>query len=130
MAQPESIRFKAAWVALAVEGLAVLGFGLAAVVWPGSSDAPYLQAIGAAAIGMGLFGILIATIPLRRRERWAWLALWYYPVFWTAHWLGGLPPGQDHIHQILFIVLSIASLLASINEIFPQGAGRARPNNP
>jgi hypothetical protein len=69
---------------------------------------------------MGLFGILITAVPFRRRERWAWWALWYYPLFWTAHLLGGLPPVQDHIHQILLIVLSLAALLISLSEFFPR----------
>ena len=41
----------------------------------------------------------------------AWLVLWFYPVFWLAHLLGKLPPGKDHVHQIVFIVLSLAGLL-------------------
>src|SRR4051812_7881881 len=71
----------------------------------------YLRAIGVALIGMGMFGLLITTIAYRRRERWAWFALWYYPVFWTVHLVGGLPPGTEHVHQIVFIVLSLAGLL-------------------
>jgi len=69
---------------------------------------------------MGLFGVMITIIPYKRRERWAWFTLWYYPIFWLAHLLGGLPPGQDHLHQIVFIVLSFVSLLISVNEFFPR----------
>jgi hypothetical protein len=77
-----------------------------------------------ASIGMGLFGVVITMIAYRRGERWAWFTLWYYPIFWIAHLLGGLPPGQDHIHQIVFIVLSLASLLVSVSEFFPRTAAR------
>jgi uncharacterized membrane protein HdeD (DUF308 family) len=121
MIQRESLLFKISWVSLAIIGVAIFVFGLIVAVWPGSSDPLFLRAIGVASIGMGLFGIMIAVIPYKRRERWAWFALWYYPIFWLAHFLGGLPPGQDHIHQIVFIVLSITGLLIPVSEFFPRG---------
>ena len=92
---------------------------------PTSNDPPYLRAIGVASIGMGMFGLLITTIAYRRRERWAWFALWYYPVFWTAHLVGGLPPGKEHVHQIVFIALSLAGLLLPVREFFPRRGARA-----
>jgi multisubunit Na+/H+ antiporter MnhB subunit len=82
MTQRASVLFKIAWISLVIIGVATLVFGLIATVVPASSDPPYLRAIGVASIGMGLFGLLITTIAYRRRERWAWFALWYYPVFW------------------------------------------------
>jgi hypothetical protein len=119
--KPEGIVFKITWIALAIIGVAILIFGLIVTVWPGSGNSLFLRAIGVASIGMGLFGVMITLIPYRRRERWAWFALWYYPVFWSAHLFGGLPPGDDHIHQIVFIILSLASLLLSISSFFPRG---------
>jgi hypothetical protein len=125
MTQRASVLFKIAWISLVIIGGATLVFGLIATVVPASSDPPYLRAIGVASIGMGLFGLLITTIAYRRRERWAWFTLWYYPVFWTAHLVGGLPPGQDHVHQIVFIVLSLAGLLLPVREFFPRRGARA-----
>lgn len=119
-----SIRFKIAWVSLAITGVAIFIFGLIVIVWPGSSNPSFLRAIGVASIGMGLFGVMITLNAYRRGERWAWFTLWYYPIFWSAHFLGGLPPGQDHIHQIVFIVLSLAGLLIPVNEFFPRGVSR------
>jgi uncharacterized membrane protein HdeD (DUF308 family) len=119
-----SVRFKIAWVSLAITGVAIFVFGLIVTVWPGSSNASFLRAIGVASIGMGLFGIMITVIAYRRGEQWAWFTLWYYPVFWLAHLLGGLPPGQDHIHQIVFIILSLLGLLIPVREFFPRGVGR------
>ncbi len=123
MMKPENPLFKAAWISLAVIGAAIFLFGLVAAVWPGPSDALYFRAIGVAYTGMGIFGILIAVIPYRRGERWAWFSLWFYPVFWSVHLLGNLPPGQDHIHQVVFIILSLASLLVSMPLFFPHGRG-------
>jgi hypothetical protein len=124
MTQRDSALFKTAWISLAIIGVAILLFGLVSALMPASGGPQYLRAIGVASIGMGLFGVLITTIAYRRRERWAWFVLWYYPLFWTWHLLGGLPPGKDHVHQVVFIVLSLAGLLLPVREFF--GRRRAR----
>ena len=124
MIKRERVLFKIAWVSLAITGVAILVFGLIATAWPASSDQSSLRAIGVASIGMGFFGVMITAIAYRLRERWAWFTLWYYPIFWIAHLLGGLPPGQEHVHQIVFIVLSLVGLLIPVGEFFPRGVGR------
>jgi hypothetical protein len=118
MTQRDSALFKTGWISLAIIGLAILLFGVISALMPASGGPPYLRAIGVASIGMGLFGLLITLIAYRRRERWAWFALWYYPLFWTWHLVGGLPPGKDHIHQVVFIVVSLAGLLLPVREFF------------
>jgi hypothetical protein len=124
MNQPESALFKVAWILLAITGAAIFVFGLIVAVWPGASNPLFLRAIGVASIGMGLFGVMITVIPYRHCERWAWFVLWYYPVFWSAHLLGGLPPGQEHVHQIVFIIISLAGLLLPMNAFFSRGTGK------
>jgi hypothetical protein len=79
MARQESLRFRVSWIALLVTGLATLAFGVV-VLLIRSSDEQYLRAIGAASIGMGLFGAMISVTAFRRRERWAFLSLCYYPI--------------------------------------------------
>jgi hypothetical protein len=37
-----------------------------------------------------------------------------------VHLVGGLPPGTEHVHQIVFIVLSLAGLLLPVREFFPR----------
>jgi hypothetical protein len=125
MTQRDNVLFKSGWISLAIIGLAILVFGLITALMPTSGGPPYMRTIGVASIGMGLFGFLITLIAYRRRERWAWFALWYYPVFWTAHLVGGLPPGKDHVHQIVFIVVSLAGLLLPVREFFPRRGTRA-----
>jgi hypothetical protein len=125
MTQRDRALFNTGWISLAIIGLAILVFGLITALMPTSSGGPpYLRAIGVASIGMGLFGLLITLIAYRRRERWAWFALWYYPLFWTAHLVGGLPPGKDHVHQVVFIILSLVGLLLPIREFFPRREAR------
>ncbi len=118
MTKPRGIAFNLAWILLTITGAAIFVFGLIIAVWPGLSDPGLARADGVASIGMGLFGMMITVSAYRRRERWAWVTLWYYPVFWLAHFLGGLPPGQDHIHQIVFIILSLIGLLVPVREFF------------
>jgi hypothetical protein len=125
MTQRPSTLFKTGWISLAIIGVAILAFGVISALMPASGDPPYMRAIGVASIGMGLFGLLITTIAYRRRERWAWFALWYYPLFWTAHLVGGLPPGRDHVHQVVFIILSLVGLLLPIREFFGRRGTRA-----
>ncbi|HEY0805046.1 MAG TPA: hypothetical protein VGD84_08280 [Pseudonocardiaceae bacterium] len=114
----ESLSVRVGWICLVVVSIGILGFGVVAALVPTASDDLLMRADGLASIGVGLFGGLLALVPFRRRERWAWWALWFYPVFWVAHLVGGLPPGKDHIHQVLFIVLSLAGLLVPAQEFF------------
>jgi hypothetical protein len=116
----ESLSVRVGWICLVVVSLGILGFGVVAALVPTAGDDLLMRADGLASIGVGLFGGLLALVPFRRRERWAWFALWFYPVFWVAHLVGGLPPGKDHIHQVLFIVLSLAGLLVPAQEFFQR----------
>ena len=84
------------WMCQTLVSAAILAFGIVVVLLPVEGGGLLLRADGLALIGVGLFGGLIAIIPFRRRERWAWWALWFYPVFWMVHLVGGLPPGKDH----------------------------------
>jgi succinate-acetate transporter protein len=109
-------------VCLVVVSVGILGFGVITVLRPVAGGDLLIVANGLASIGVGLFGGLIALIPFRRGERWAWSVLWFYPMFWVVHLVAGLPPGKDHIHQVVFIVLSVAGLLLAIGNM--TGAGR------
>jgi hypothetical protein len=117
-------RLDAARYALLIVGLAILLFGGVTIIVP-AEPVPYVRAIGVASIGMGLFGSAITMTAFRRRERWVWAALWYYPVFWLAHLLWDLPPGQDHVHQVVFIALSLAALLAATPDFSPRAGSAA-----
>jgi len=107
---------------LLVVSVGILAFGVVVAVVPMTGDVLLYRADGLALIEVGLFGGLLALVPFRGRERWAWFALWFYPVFWVAHLVGQLPPGKDHIHQVVFIVLSLAGLLVPVREFFRPGA--------
>jgi hypothetical protein len=108
------------WICLLLVGIGILTFGLVTAIVPTADDQPLMRADGVASTGLGLFGTLIAVIPYRRRERWAWFTLWFYPAFWVIHLVGRLPPGKDHTHQVVFIVLSLVGLLLPVRQFFPR----------
>ncbi|WP_460994193.1 hypothetical protein [Sinomonas soli] len=114
------------WIALAVVSLGIMGFGVVIAIAPMGADELLYRADGLASIGLGLLGGLLALIPYRRGERWAWVALWFYPVFWTIHLVAGLPPGKDHIHQVVFIALSLLGLLLPVRAFFPRSRTAVR----
>lgn len=119
----ETVQVRVGWICLVLVSLGILGFGLVEALAPVGGDSLLYRADGLASTGLGLFGGLLALVPFRRRERWAWFALWFYPVFWVVHWVGRLPPGKDHVHQAVFIVLSLVGLLFPVREFFRSGGG-------
>jgi hypothetical protein len=114
---------KISWISLLATGIGILGFGIIVTAYPqiaGPTEEGLLRAIGVATTGMGIFGVMITLRAYRRKEKWAWFTLWYYPIFWTIHLAGGLPPGNDHIHQIVFIVISLLGLLLPVRQFFSR----------
>ena len=75
--------------------------------------------MGTFMFGMGLFGIVLAAVPLRRRERWAWLVLWYVPVLFAVHGfvLGSFP------FDIAPLVLTASGLLLMARPVLGQRSG-------
>jgi hypothetical protein len=121
--QREMQILKISWIALLATGIGILGFGIIVTAFPqiaGPTEEELLRAIGVATTGMGIFGVMITLTAYRRREKWTWFTLWYYPIFWTIHLMGGLPPGNDHIHQIAFIVISLLGLLLPVRQFFSR----------
>jgi hypothetical protein len=113
------------WICLAVVSAGILGFGIVVAVAPPAGDALLYRTDALATAGLGLFGGLIAVVPF---QRWAWFTLWFSPLFWLAHLVFGLPPGTGHVHQVVFIVLSLTGLLAPARQFFPpacEGTGRS-----
>ena len=121
--QQEMRLLKISWISLLATGIGILGFGIIVTAYPqiaGPTEEGLLRAIGVATTGMGIFGVMITLRAYRRKEKWAWFTLWYYPIFWTIHLAGGLPPGNDHIHQIVFIVISLLGLLLPVRQFFSR----------
>ncbi len=121
--QQEMRLLKISWILLLATGIGILGFGIIVTAYPqiaGYTEEGLLRAIGVATTGMGIFGVMITLRAYTRKEKWAWFTLWYYPIFWIIHLAGGLPPGNDHIHQIVFIVISLLGLLLPSRQFFSR----------
>ena len=110
-------------ICLGIVSAGLLVFGAIVAAVPMGADVGLYRANGLATFGLGLFGGLLALVPYWRVERWAWYALWFYPLFWAAHLIGQLPPGTDHIHQVVFIALSLTGLLVPVRIFFPRAKG-------
>lgn len=85
---PSRSRTAASWVFVAVSVLsAVIAVSVYAPMDdPFESDAQVL--VATFGVGMAVLSAAVALIPFRRGERWAWGALWIWPVFFVAHTLG------------------------------------------
>jgi len=119
----QSMLLRISWMFLLITGLGILIFGILVATFPkiaGPYDLELIRALGVATTGMGFFGTVITLKSYRRKERWAWFTLWFYPIFWTLHLAGGLPPGNDHIHQVVFIVISVLGLILPFRNFFPR----------
>ena len=117
-----TVLMRIGWICLAIVSLGILAFGVIVITLPMGANQLLYTADGLACIGLGLYGGLLTLIPYRRRERWAWWALWFYPVFWAAHLILHLPPSTDHVHQYAFIVLSLIGLLLPLRPFFSRSS--------
>jgi hypothetical protein len=70
------------------------------------------------AAGMAILGIAISVTAFRRGQWWAWLALWYYPVFFVIH----VVAFGDIVPDGVFAVLAVIALLLAM----PRGALSSR----
>lgn len=66
--------------------------------------------------GMALFGSAITLIPLGKGERWAWVVMWYYPVFFLLHvgLLGTVIP------DLPLAAISVLALVALAPRTWPR----------
>src|SRR5215211_8026096 len=48
---------------------------------------PIMGALGTALVGFNILALVMALIPYRRGERWAWYTLWVLPMLWLSHFV-------------------------------------------
>lgn len=74
---------------------------------------------GLAFLGFGILVIVVASVPYRRGERWAWFVLWAVPAFMVGlliHELVG-----DFVHMpAMLLALSVAGLVLPYRVFFPS----------
>lgn len=66
--------------------------------------------------GLNLFALLILWIPFRHGERWAWTALWFYPVMFAWHYFHYAKGTRFSMVQIVYCILSSAALILTYSQ--------------
>jgi hypothetical protein len=134
-ARPARSSVTYAWIPLALVTLLILliaGSGEQGLVARGSvwhafttlplfiDEAPLsiieLRMRGTLLVGMVIFGLAIILTGFRWGERWAWYALWYYPVFFVLHIIAF---GTFIIDGVLALICAL-SLLVPYRMFFPK----------
>lgn len=112
----DSALMRHSWVLVAIVGLNEAVWALMGPVSEATRDASvYIATYGA---GMGILTVAIAATAFRRAERWAWFAMWVWPVYFIMHGvLRGVwgPAG-------VFLGVSLLALLLSYRRVFPPAA--------
>lgn len=69
---------------------------------------------------IGFFGITVAVYGLRRGERWAWYAMWLWPLWIVAQTWRALSAGKtgESMAAPVFLVLIAAALALSYRRTF------------
>ncbi len=93
-----------AWVVFVFFAVLVVLFGVFPGTWFAGGDlsreTQWLVTTYAAATAV--FGLAIALTGFRRGERWVWLALWFWPVFFVVHGIVFFP--VDFVFAALAVV--------------------------
>lgn len=81
-----------------------------------SEDVLDLRFRGTVLGGMIIFGLAVLFGGFRKGERWAWYAMWYYPVFFVLHIIafGTVMP------DAIFLLLSLLGLILPYRVFFPS----------
>jgi cell division protein FtsW (lipid II flippase) len=88
----ERVHERSGWMILLVSAiLGILGALVVTVPSPYMLSDPLYQnfypimaAWGLAWVGFNVFALILALIPYRRGERWAWYTLWMLPLLWLS----------------------------------------------
>jgi uncharacterized membrane protein YozB (DUF420 family) len=82
---------------------------------------PMMGALGTALVGFNVLALVMALIPYRRYERWAWFTLWLLPLEWVSQFVF-LP----EVTYLVLAVLTAAGLVLPYRGFFSRAEGPAR----
>ena len=82
---------------------------------------PMMGALGTALVGFNVLALIVAVVPYRRYERWAWFTLWLLPIEWVSQFV--------FLPQVSYLVLAVltgAGLVLPYRGFFSRAEGPAR----
>jgi hypothetical protein len=82
---------------------------------------PIMGALGTALVGFNILALVMALVPYRRYERWAWYTLWLLPLQWISQFVF-LP----QVPYLVLAVLTAAGLLLPYRTFFSRTDEPAR----
>lgn len=96
------------------------GYEMPAVVRADPGATEYVEFIShwaaTSTLGFDLLALLIAVTAFRAGARWAWLALWYYPLMFLTHFF--TYTSGFRYAQLVWLLLSVAALLAAYGTVW------------
>jgi hypothetical protein len=81
-----------------------------------------VRAAGMAAVAATIFSFSIAVFGLRRRQRWAWVTMWTWPLWFVLTWIMTPAPSTFAIViWIIVLVITVALLALTYRQYAAQG---------
>ena len=82
-----------------------------------------VRAAGVTAVAGAVFSFAIAVFGLRRRQRWAWMTMWTWPLFFVLTWIVTLAPSTFAIgFWLILTVITVALLALTYRKYSAQGS--------
>ncbi len=75
---------------------------------------PIMGALGTAMVGFNVLALVLALIPYRRGERWAWYTLWMLPLLWVSQFVF-----SPDLTYLMLAALTTTGLLLPFRRFFP-----------
>jgi hypothetical protein len=77
--------------------------------------------------GFGVLAIVVAAIPFRRNERWAWFALWILPLSWLGANINAARLGMTLGPLPIGLALAVVGLLLPVRLFFGGSRNHGPP---
>jgi hypothetical protein len=88
----------------------------------------YVRSLGAAILAISVLSLAITLVPYRHGDRWAWYALWVWPLWnvaifalsFTAERHPDFPPPPPLVSAPVFFAVTLLALVFSYRKFFPR----------
>jgi hypothetical protein len=88
----------------------------------------YVRSLGAGILVVSILSLAVTLTAFKRGERWAWYALWVWPLWnvaifclsFTAERHPGFPPPPPMVSSPVFFTVTLLALILSYRKFFPR----------